>query len=260
MPEGRNGELIRATELRPSEADRRTLVASLQHFYRTSTLPCPYLPEQSERKLITELAGRDARSLYDDLCRAGFRRSHHLAYRPSCAGCNACLPVRVAVEGFADGRSTRRIRRANADLVGGPVGLRATAEQYRLFARYERARHADSEMAAMTFGDYRAMIEDSPIETRLVEFRDADRTLLGGCLIDVVDDGYSAVYSFFEPALTRRSLGTFMVLWLIDDARAETLPYVYLGYWIAASEKMSYKTRFRPLEALSENGWQPFRS
>jgi leucyl-tRNA---protein transferase len=115
-------------------------------------------------------------------------------------------------------------------------------------------------MAAMTFGDYRAMIEDSSIETRLVEFRDAGRTLLGGCLIDVVDDGYSAVYSFFEPTLMRRSLGTFMVLWLIDDARAEALPYIYLGYWIAASEKMSYKARFRPLEALGENGWQPFES
>ncbi|HEX3499996.1 MAG TPA: arginyltransferase [Stellaceae bacterium] len=265
MPEGRNGELIRPADLRRAEqrhrdADPRPLVSPLQHFYRTSTLPCPYLPAQSERKLITELAGRDARGLYDDLCRAGFRRSHHLAYRPSCAGCNACVPVRIAVERFEDGRSSRRIRKANADLVGAPVGLRATAEQYRLFARYERSRHADSEMAAMTFGDYRAMIEDSSIETRLIEFRDADRTLLGGCLIDVVDDGYSAVYSFFEPSLMRRSLGTFMVLWLIDDARAETLPYIYLGYWIAESEKMSYKTRFRPLEALSENGWQLFES
>ncbi len=258
MPEGRNGELIRTAEALQCDVGRPALVTPLQHFYRTSTLPCPYLPAQSERKLITELTGRDARALYDDLCRAGFRRSHHLAYRPSCAGCNACVPVRVAVERFEDGRSSRRIRKANADLTGGPVGLRATAEQYRLFARYERSRHADSEMAAMTFGDYRAMIEDSAIETRLIEFRDADRTLVGGCLIDVVDDGYSAVYSFFEPTSMRRSLGTFMVLWLIDDARAEGLPYIYLGYWIAESDKMSYKTRFRPLEALGENGWQPF--
>jgi arginyl-tRNA--protein-N-Asp/Glu arginylyltransferase len=258
MPEGRNDELIRPAEERHCQAGGRALVTALQHFYRTSTLPCPYLPAQSERKLITELAGREARALYDDLCRAGFRRSHHLAYRPSCAGCNACVPVRVAVGRFGDGRSSRRIRKANIGLAGGPVGLRATAEQYRLFARYERSRHADSEMAAMTFGDYRAMIEDSAIETRLIEFRDADRTLVGGCLIDVVDDGYSAVYSFFDPTLLRRSLGTFMVLWLIDDARAESLPYIYLGYWIAESEKMSYKTRFRPLEALGENGWRPF--
>src|SRR5260370_223426 len=156
-----------------------------------------------------------------------------------------------------EGRNAERLR---------PAGLRpaeptrGAAEQSGLFARYERSRHADREMAAMTFGDYRAMIEDSSIETRLIEFRDADRTLLGGCLIDVVDDGYSAVYSFFEPTLMRRSLGTFMVLWLIDDARTETLPYIYLGYWIAESEKMSYKTRFRPLEALGENGWQPFES
>jgi leucyl-tRNA---protein transferase len=256
MPEGRSGELVQPARALHCDGGGRPLVTPLQHFYRTSTLACPYLPEQRERKLITELAGRDARSFYDDLCRAGFRRSHHLAYRPSCAGCNSCVPVRVAVARFADGRSTRRIRKLNADLAAGPVALRATAEQYRLFARYERSRHADSEMAAMTFGDYRAMIEDSPIETRLIEFRDAGRALVGGCLIDVVDDGYSAVYSFFDPTALRRSLGTFMVLWLVDDARAESLPFVYLGYWIAESDKMSYKTRFRPLEALGGNGWQ----
>src|SRR5258708_5591383 len=256
MPEGRNGELMPPAQAPNCDVGRPPLVTPLQHFYRTSTLSCPYLPAQRERKLITELAGREAQAFYDDLCRAGFRRSHHLAYRPSCAGCNSCVPVRVAVERFGDGRSTRRIRKANGDLAGGPVALRATGEQYRLFARYERSRHADSEMAAMTFGDYRAMIEDSPIATRLVEFRAARRALVGGCLIDVVDDGYSAVYSFFDPTALRRSLGTFMVLWLIDDARGESLPYVYLGYWIAESDKMSHKTRFPPLEALGENGRQ----
>jgi leucyl-tRNA---protein transferase len=260
MPEGRNGELMRPADPPHCAVGERPLTTPLQHFYRTSTLPCPYLPSHSERKLITELAGRDAQAFYDDLCRAGFRRSHHLAYRPSCAGCSACVPVRVAVDRFADGRSTRRIRRINGDVAGGPAALNATAEQYRLFARYERSRHADSEMAAMTFGDYRAMIEDSPIETRLIEFRDAGRALLGACLIDVVDDGYSAVYSFFDPTMVRRSLGTFMVLWLIDDARGENLPYVYLGYWIAESDKMAYKTRFRPLEALGGNGWQTLES
>ncbi len=236
--------------------ERPPLVTPLQHFYRTSSLPCPYLPQRLERKLITELAGRDAKSLYDDLCRAGFRRSHHLAYRPSCSGCSGCVPVRVAAAEFHAGRSVRRITRLNADVTGGEAELRATAEQYRLFARYERSRHSGSEMAAMTFGDYRAMIEDSPIDTRVIEFRDARRVLVGACIADALDDGYSAVYSFFDPGQARRSLGTFIVLWLIAQARALSLPYVYLGYWIAESEKMSYKTRFHPLERLGERGWQ----
>jgi leucyl-tRNA---protein transferase len=255
MPEGRGGLPADGMTARPANG-ARPLTTPLQHFYRTSALPCPYLPEYRERKLITELAGRDARELYDDLCRAGFRRSHHLAYRPSCAGCTACVPVRVAALHFEHSRSTRRVQRLNADLVGREAPPRATAEQYRLFAGYERLRHASSEMAAMTFGDYRAMIEDSPIDTRIIEFRDGKRTLLAACLIDVVDDGYSAVYSFYDAGEARRSLGTYAVLWLIEQARLNGLPYVYLGYWIAESEKMSYKIRFRPLEALGERGWQ----
>jgi arginine-tRNA-protein transferase len=249
-----NAKLPSSNECRV--ASRRPLVTPLQHFYRTSALACPYLPERIERKLITELAGRDAKALYDDLCRAGFRRSHHLAYRPSCTNCTSCVPVRVAALDFEASRSCRRIEKLNLDIVGRETELRATGEQYRLFARYERSRHPDSEMAAMTFGDYRAMVEDSPIDTRLVEFRDGGGALVGACLVDALDDGYSAVYSFFEPEEVKRSLGTFMVLWLILRARALALPYVYLGYWIADSDKMSYKTRFRPLEALGAHGWQ----
>jgi arginyl-tRNA--protein-N-Asp/Glu arginylyltransferase len=260
MPEGQ-GTLRRAPGTSHRlEADGHgpataALVTPLHHFYRTSALPCPYLGEQLERKLITELAGRDAKGLYDNLCRAGFRRSHHLAYRPSCAGCNSCVPVRVAALEFSWSRSCRRISRVNLDLTATEGEPCATAEQYRLFIRYERSRHPNSEMAAMTFGDYRAMVEDSPIDTRIIEFRDRRGLLAGACLADALDDGYSAVYSFFEPDAVRRSLGTFMVLWLIAHASARLLPYVYLGYWIAESDKMSYKTRFRPLEALGEQGW-----
>jgi arginyl-tRNA--protein-N-Asp/Glu arginylyltransferase len=258
MPEGRDSGVLQASTLMPSgESEARAALVPVQHFYRTTALACPYLPDQFERKLVTELAGREAPEFYNDLCRAGFRRSHHLAYRPSCVGCNSCVPVRVVTAGFADTRSTRRVRRLNADLVGRMASAQATVEQFRLFIRYERSRHAHSEMAAMTFGDYRAMIEDSPIDTRVIEFRDGERELRGICLVDTLDDGHSAVYSFFDPALPRRSLGTFMVLWLIDDARRAALPYVYLGYWIAASDKMAYKTRFRPLEQLGAAGWGP---
>jgi len=234
----------------------RALSTPLQHFYRTSTLPCPYVEGRLERKLITELVGPEALAFYNDLSRAGFRRSHHVAYRPSCAGCCGCVPVRVVVGEFRAGRSVRRLRAANADVTAREIAARATVEQFRLFTRYQRSRHADSDMAGMTYGDYRAMVEDSPVETRLVELRSAERGLVAACLVDRLDDGYSAVYSFYDPDVPKRSLGTCAVLTLIERAAAEGLPYVYLGYWIAESPKMSYKTRFRPLEMLDGSGWR----
>jgi arginine-tRNA-protein transferase len=227
----------------------------LQHFYRTAALPCPYLEGRMERKVLTEIAGPTAASLYNGLSRAGFRRSHHLAYRPACAGCNACVPVRVAVDRFTPSRNLRRLSRLNQDLVAAEEPSRATGEQYRLFSRYQRSRHAESDMATMTYGDYRAMVEDSPIETRLLTLRSRAGQLHAACLADRLDDGYSAVYSFFEPDEARRSLGTMLVLRLVEQAAISGLPYVYLGYWIADSRKMAYKVRFQPLEALGPTGW-----
>jgi arginine-tRNA-protein transferase len=245
MPEGNGGVEVSA------------FAPALQHFYRTSSLPCPYLAGRTERKLVTELVGRDAGPLYDELSRAGFRRSHQLAYRPACASCDACVPVRVDATAFVPSRSMRRVARRNADLSANGLAAGAAPEQYRLFMRYQRSRHTGGEMAEMSFGDYRSMIEDSPVDTRVVEFRDERRVLLAACLADRMDDGYSAVYSFFEPAAAPRSLGSFMILWLIRQAVAEGLPYVYLGYWVASSEKMAYKARFRPLQALTPLGWRP---
>jgi arginyl-tRNA--protein-N-Asp/Glu arginylyltransferase len=247
MPEGDN-----------TSVSSGAFTVPLQHFFRTSPLPCPYLSGRVERKLITELAGRDARPLYHDLSRAGFRRSHHLAYRPACSHCSGCVPVRVDARRFVASRSMRRIRNLNADLSWRSAAPRATAEQYRLFVHYQRSRHAESDMAEMTFGDYRAMIEDSPVDTRIVEFRNPGRRLLAACLVDGLDDGCSAVYSFYEPEESRRSLGTYMVLWMIERMRSENLPFVYLGYWIGHSAKMAYKTRFRPLQALEGDGWHNF--
>jgi arginine-tRNA-protein transferase len=137
------------------------------------------------------------------------------------------------------------------------VPARATTEQYRVFSRYQRSRHAESDMASMTYGDYRAMVEDSPVMTVLLEHRKSDGSLVAACLADLLDDGLSAVYSFFDPGEAARSPGTAMILALIAEARRRTLPYVYLGYWIGASRKMAYKTRFRPLEALTSQGWAP---
>jgi arginine-tRNA-protein transferase len=208
--------------------------------------------------VVTHLTGHDAQVLFDELSRAGFRRSHHLAYRPACPSCRSCVPVRVEVGAFHWSPSLRRVRARNADLVVTLADARATAEQFRLFARYQRSRHAGSDMADMTYGDFRAMVEDTPIETRMLEFRDCTGALVAGCLADRMDDGYSAVYSFYDPSRDGRSLGTFAILSLIERARAEEMPWVYLGYWIADSRKMAYKTRFRPLEALGPEGWTPF--
>ncbi|MCA3271583.1 MAG: arginyltransferase [Roseomonas sp.] len=226
-----------------------------QFFYTTAPLPCPYLPGRTERKIVTELSGTEAEALHERLSRAGFRRSHNIAYAPVCPGCQACVPIRVVSEEFTPDRTQRRILRANTDLTISEMPARATAEQFTLFQRYQKNRHADGDMAAMGYYDYRAMIEDTPISTGILEFRDAQDRLLGACLTDWLADGLSAVYSFFDTDEDKRSLGTFAVLWLIGRARSLGLPYVYLGYWVPESRKMAYKARFKPSEILISGAW-----
>jgi len=227
-----------------------------QFFFTTAPMPCPYLEGRLERKIVTDLAGADADMVHDALSRAGFRRSHTIAYAPACPGCQACLPVRILADTFTPNRTLKRIWKANADLHVDLVPPVATAEQYQLFSRYQQRRHSDSDMALMGFFDYRSMVEDSPIETAVAEVRDSHDALVGACLLDRMVDGLSAVYSFFDAdAPARRSLGTFIVLWLIDQVRAENLSHVYLGYWIENSSKMAYKKRFQPLEAFGPQGW-----
>ncbi len=227
-----------------------------QFFYTTAPLPCPYVPGRIERKVVTEITSPDAESLHDRLSRAGFRRSHNIAYAPVCPGCSACVPIRIPVAAFQADRSQRRVWRANAGVEGFEVPSRATPEQFQLFQRYQRTRHADGDMATMSFYDYRAMVEDTPIETFVVEFRDPDDRLVGACLTDRLGDGLSAVYSFFAPELTKQSLGTLAILWLIARTRELALPYVYLGYWVPDSHKMSYKASFRPSEVLLSGRWR----
>ena len=224
-------------------------------FLLTREAPCPYLPGRRERKLVTELTGPDAAESYDLLSRAGFRRSHAVAYRPACQGCQACVPVRVPVASFVPGRSLRRVARRNANLTVALRPARATTEQFALFGRYLARRHGDGEMAGMGFADYRSMVEDTPIDSGVIELRDPDGNLVGCCLLDRSADALSAVYSFFDPDLAADSLGSYIVLRLIEEAKRRGLPYVYLGYWIAASRKMAYKIRFRPLEAFGAEGW-----
>ena len=227
-----------------------------QFFYTTAPLPCPYLTGRTERKVVTEITGPDSDALHDRLSRAGFRRSHNIAYAPVCPSCNACVPIRIPTVTFQPDKGMRRVMRANATVEGFEMPARATAEQFQLFQRYQQARHGDGDMATMSFYDYRAMVEDTPIETAVVEFRAPDDRLVGACLMDRLGDGLSAVYSFFAPELERRSLGNFTILWLIERARVLGLPYVYLGYWVPESAKMAYKARFRPSEVLAGGAWR----
>lgn len=235
------------------------LLAPRQVFHVLTENPCPYLPDRFERKLLTEINGRDAEAAYFLLSRAGFRRSHHFAYRPACSGCAACVPIRVMATRFRPSRSLKRIAKVNADLTVRECAARATQEQHELFARYLGARHGQGGMAGMSFTDYQAMVEETRLDTRIAEFRAADNRLAAACLFDWLDDGPSAVYSFFDPELPRHSLGIYMVLWLIEAARVLERPHVYLGYWISGSPKMAYKARFHPLEALGPTGWQTLK-
>jgi arginine-tRNA-protein transferase len=225
-----------------------------QFFYTTA--PLPYVAGRVERKVVTEITGPDADALHDRLSRAGFRRSHNIAYAPVCPSCSACVPIRINARAFQPERSHRRVLRANEGVEGFEVPARATSEQFGLFQRYQQARHGEGDMATMTFYDYRAMVEDTPIETLVIEFRDQEDRLVGACLADRLGDGLSAVYSFFAPDLAARSLGTFTILWLIERARALGLPYIYLGYWVPESRKMAYKAKFRPSEILAGGSWR----
>ena len=227
----------------------------LQQFFRSGPMPCPYLPGRVERKLFTRLTGQQATEVNSTLSRAGFRRSHDIVYRPVCPGCAACVPVRIPVAEFQPNRTMRKVARANADLVFTGVPAQATVEQYRVFSAYQDARHGDSDMSRMSMADYTAMIEEGRVDTLVFELRDREGRLHGGLLTDRLADGYSAVYSFYDPTDARRSLGTHMILSLVEDARAVGSPYVYLGYWIEGSRKMAYKARFQPMELLDRDGW-----
>lgn len=227
-----------------------------QFFYTTAPQPCPYLPDRMERKVVTDLSGPNAEALHDRLSRAGFRRSHAIAYAPVCNGCNACVPIRIPVQRFTPSRTQKRVFKASSDLQGFQVPAKATAEQFVLFRQYQLARHAAGDMASMNFADYRSMVEDTPIDTFMVEFRSPENHLMAVSLVDTLSDGLSAVYSFYDTTDSARSLGSFAVLWLIEHARRRRLPYVYLGYWIAQSRKMAYKTNFRPAEILSRGSWR----
>ncbi len=237
---------------------------TLPPLYITAAAPCPYLPDRLEKKVFTHLLGPDAVRLNDTLSTAGFRRSQTIAYRPACDHCNACVSVRIRVDAFTPGKTFRRVLNANADLTPEILPPRTTREQFSLLRRYLDERHGDGGMADMTMMDYAAMVEETTVDTRLVEYRMPSASpqhrgkLMAVALTDRLGDGLSMVYSFFNAEETRRSLGSFMILDHVRMARAENLPFVYLGYWVKGCQKMDYKIRFTPLEALTPGGWTRF--
>lgn len=239
-------------------------------FYLTAPSPCPYLPGKEERKVFTHLVGERAGDLNDLLTHGGFRRSQSIAYRPACEACRACISVRVVVDDFQPSRNMRRINDLNSDIAGEMRPNVPTSEQYSVFRAYLDARHRDGGMADMSVLDYAMMVEDSHVKTRLIEYRHKDPdspfkgrgagTLLAVALSDMLSDGLSMVYSFFEPDEGARSLGTFMILDHIARAKRLGLAYVYLGYWVNGSRKMDYKGRFTPQERLTPEGWRRIKS
>ncbi|WP_422074022.1 arginyltransferase [Tranquillimonas rosea] len=238
---------------------RHTLPIAPQ-FYVTAPQPCPYLEGRMERKLFTALQGDSAETLNDSLSKQGFRRSQNVLYRPSCAECSACLSARIRVADFKPSRTQRKVLRRNAHLRRNATAPWATEEQYALFRRYLDSRHADGGMADMDIFEFAAMIEETPIRSRVVEYlaedEDGTHDLAAVCLTDVLDDGLSMVYSFYDPARAGDSLGTHVILDHVEIAREAGLPYVYLGYWVPGSPKMGYKAKFDPVEVYFRGRWQ----
>ena len=240
------------------ETKNQSLAADrLDFLFATRILPCPYLPDKAERKVVVELADGSAGRDYERLIRAGYRRSGAIAYRHACPACRACVPVRLPIAGFALSRSLRRVEGANRDLDVRILAPEARAEHFDLFRRYQDGRHGGGEMADMDFIEYRALVEESHVATRLAEFRGPGGGLMAVCLFDELDDSLSAVYTFFEPSITKRSLGSYMILWLAAECRESGKSHLYLGYWIEKCAKMAYKARFRPLEMLDQGAWRP---
>jgi arginine-tRNA-protein transferase len=237
-------------------------------FYLTAPATCPYLPNQMERKVFTHLVGPRASEMNDLLTQGGFRRSQNIAYRPACETCRACVSVRILAEQFQPTKSMRRVLSINKDVVATVHAAEPSTEQFSLFRRYLDHRHQSGGMSDMSALDYAIMIEDTHVNTRIIEYRvrepgsgiDSSKRgeLLAVALSDVMSDGLSMVYSFFNPDLEKRSLGTFMIMDHITRTRALGLPHVYLGYWVDGSEKMGYKTRYHPQEHLTPRGWEVY--
>lgn len=235
--------------------DDSNLPYSLLQFYATSPYTCSYLPDEQARSQVATPPHLITAEVYSTLVRSGFRRSGVFTYRPRCDTCQACVPVRLPVADFTPSRTQNRIWKQHADLVSRELPLRFDPEHYQLYLRYQNARHAGGGMDQDNREQYEHFLLQSRVDTRLIEFRDHGRLCMVS-LIDVLTDGLSSVYTFYDPDAVKTSYGTYNILWQITQCAELGLPYLYLGYWIRNCRKMSYKSAFRPIEGLVDEHWQ----
>jgi arginine-tRNA-protein transferase len=238
-----------------SKLNDSQLPFSLLQFYSTSPYSCSYLPDETARSQVATPTHLISTEVYSELVRAGFRRSGVFTYRPHCGQCHKCVPVRLPVEAFRASRTQRRTWKSHQGLIARELPLAFHEAHYALYLRYQSARHAGGGMDQDSHEQYAHFLLQSRVDTRLVEFTDA-RGLCMVSIIDVLGDGLSSVYTFYDPENENASYGTYNILWQIAQCRALGLPYLYLGYWIAESPKMAYKSRFRPIEGLLDGEWR----
>ncbi len=228
-------------------------------FFATPAHDCSYLPDRQATTMFVDPRAKVDKRLYSQLTALGFRRSGSHYYRPHCENCNACIPVRLRVDEFSPDRSQRRVLKKNAGLSCRMVRASFTERYYALYARYIEERHADGDMYPPSREQFTSFLVEGATDSWFLEILDQER-LVGLAAIDKLEEGLSAIYTVFDPDYEQRSLGTYAVLWQIEEARRLDLPYLYLGYWIAECGKMNYKTRFRPIEALRDGHWQAMDS